>query len=636
MSQFELPRLYFRGKAVVNPPTGNNLVPSLADPEVDDNRLNPSRRALAEGKFGNPVLVELDTDEADRAKVIRFAEKQAYVNPGNWNYYGDFRFSFEDVTISSVVLPDGIPDHEKDGLIGARVSLRRAIMVDVDPTAAVTAQIYAESLLITKDRLLLRGHPPRHFARWFSDSRVDQPRDYLGGGAAVFQVFLDEPFVAPDPDSACLSQLEQALHDKKKSLFLQYTLFHAARRWTAEEVAEEFSHGRHPANPCALEVCGLITASPRDGLQTMPFSRCLVEEASMEKLRAGPAFAKIDPGRRKLYLDLSTTATIQPTEVGDPRGEARRDRSTRSIKLRIGPVAERTIPPTLAHLHEQGGILEYPLNDDELQAARDGTLQLKMIDGQENQRTLDETELMLGSDQRALYVERERPGHLVIAARRHGQSLKEARGILIDVVPSRMSMGKKGVSRDALEPIVRLTGPGVSGEGSWSYRGTIGPGDLTLAVQGLRPGAVHILFAPDTERGRSLHELAVRTLSGSIAAPAGDMMATVRVLPNFQRPAGAPTWAFVYREILRYYDIVYPYMGDQHFRFDVEADLRTNARQMLLRLDADPDDPTRMPPSRDMSSGKRELLREYLKSLGKPTTAGRPGDRPAGNQEEAS
>jgi hypothetical protein len=233
----------------------------------------------------------------------------------------------------------------------------------------------------------------------------------------------------------------------------------------------------------------------------------------------------------------------------------------------------------------------------------------------DNQRVLDEAEVTLAFDRRALYLEGTESVRMKILAGKMGKSLSGSEALEIDIVPSAMSRGKTALSYLKTPNMVEVSGDGVEPLPGWKYRGTIGPAGLSLQFSALRPGAVHVLFNATTAVNQAIHKLAVETAQNSLAPPAGDLFANIRVLPSHEFSKERPTFEQVYEEVLKYYDVIFPYMSQRHFSFANRGDVRINAKQILLRLDLKEYDPGLMPPSRDMSQGKRELLRRYLKTV---------------------
>lgn len=132
---------------------------------------------------------------------------------------------------------------------------------------------------------------------------------------------------------------------------------------------------------------------------------------------------------------------------------------------------------------------------------------------------------------------------------------------------------------------------------------------LPIRITAIQPGALVLAFTLD---GQPPAE--------GFPTPAASY-AAVRVMPVDDYSSVPPeerlTWDFVYCNIFRFYDLIFPSMS-RVIPFDNEEAMTQAARQKKLTHATDPSKrhSTRyMPPTRDLSSGKQKLIVEWSESL---------------------
>jgi hypothetical protein len=600
LSQFSLPRIYFRGRASINPPTGNNTA-ALCDPVsvvTRDPTTDPPRSSFTV------------RSESDRQRFLRVAEARTRTDRSHWNYYGDFAFRFHDVRVEAIACSSGlITNRGSDGLIDSSVDLAGAIMIDADPESPITSQVFAERVMLSGPGGHIYAATPPHAARWYNFARINSEEIAPAQkGAAVFQCLLKEVEYAENGSDAL--RILQAT--AQSGLFLQYAICNGRARLTNDEIAAEYYHGRYASNPFDVQIEGFLCAADAADLDTVSLGRCLVQSPSREAA-CGPAFIKVDRARERLMLDLMNTFPFQGELDAD--GFVADDGT--STMVEIQPIGV-TVDASPGAIRRAGGILEIELDSEGLQAAE--TARLTLVCGEDF--LLHELESTLACDTRAVYSDSGQEFLVSLVSATAGQ-LSGSHAIDITVIPSAMS-----AEDDEDGPVVALAEPlrAMADRSDFpTWRGQMQDGRLEIRVHARRPGAVHVLFAiadsgdgPDSELEWKLHERALSDLaSGGPHAPRGDRFMTIRVLPAYNPPerAEGPLHAEIYRDILQYYDLVFPYMGSRHFSYYSEAHLRANARQIVRRLETDRSTPAYMPPSRDMSEGKRRALLKYLRTL---------------------
>ena len=137
-------------------------------------------------------------------------------------------------------------------------------------------------------------------------------------------------------------------------------------------------------------------------------------------------------------------------------------------------------------------------------------------------------------------------------------------------------------------------------------------GPVAFTVTGFSPGSAFLAFttdgnppAPPSTDFRAISDTAFYT--GVRVMPADDYTGVPR--------ATRLTWDFLYAEIFRYYYLLFPAMSEL-IPMNNEGAMRA-AAAMLVKLT----DPAHwistkyMPPTRDLSTGKRKLLVEWAKTI---------------------
>ena len=75
------------------------------------------------------------------------------------------------------------------------------------------------------------------------------------------------------------------------------------------------------------------------------------------------------------------------------------------------------------------------------------------------------------------------------------------------------------------------------------------------------------------------------------------------------------SWDFIYDKVFRFYNVIYPAMS-QHIPFDNQAAMENAAQYIVAITDPKLWSSTRyMPITRDLSSGKRDLIVEWAASV---------------------
>jgi hypothetical protein len=169
MGLFDFPRLHVFGRQMMNVGTGNN---DSASPGNELTVTSDTERVQA---------VTRGMNDADFRQWMKSTDSAGFIR-AQWNYFGDFTFRFLDVKVRSVQLgyDQFLTSREQDPLIGARVSLNHAVMIDTNPEGYHTTQVFSESLQISSRGALASGlfasrTPTRATTRWLNWYRQTRP-----------------------------------------------------------------------------------------------------------------------------------------------------------------------------------------------------------------------------------------------------------------------------------------------------------------------------------------------------------------------------------------------------------------------------------------------------------------------------
>jgi hypothetical protein len=624
MSVLAYPRIHFKGKCLINAPTGNN----------NDVRVNLDNVHVALGS----TLAGMSNAEA-RAWMTEGIQAVSMINKNvhwylrsGWNYLGDSSAKFQDVAVTAAVGNDGRAA-ASDPIVGQAVRITGSegaspVICDVDPSGSALCQLFVGGLSLGDSALGLEAaHDTRAFGRWvlFRNASIYQgEQNYVGAGATwQFAIpgealkFRETP--AAGPTSQVLAELATAAR-ANRGILVQFCFYLARPQITDTDLIVLFRHGCGLSNPVDAFTVGTIGVWEAGDLMTVPSGRLLQAPPACEdplpSVPIGPAVARVHTDRPVVSLDLITTFP-----------EANYDRPP-TRKAYIGPVRLGLVLPTggppiaigeplpygNASYEKTGGILDVPYDPecvtrDQLSA---GTLVLLAErDPQGPILTEEYSTITVETDDRGVYLDVGQSGDIAILV------LKKGRPPDVDVAVSLWEYQYVTYSGGCSQRIISLlepVRPGSPLEHRVDYpRTVVFPANrsepLPIRVTALRPGGLVLAFTLDGEP------------PGDGFPSATAFYAGVRVMPDDDYssvPAAVRlTWEFVYQNIFRYYHLIFPAMS-RIIPFDDQQATTLAAKQGKLSAATDPArwQSTRyMPPTRDLSAGKRKLLVEWSDSL---------------------
>jgi hypothetical protein len=573
MSQLMRPRIHFGGMFETNVGTANN--DDILDPPAVD---TASVTVQPPGDMGDE---EFRRWMWGRTTVGRSAQPGS-IRAG-WNYHGDGRCDFIDVSVTGIEPRDRSVDADDDPLIGARVRLGPAAMVDLDPKGFASTQIFADSLEIIRDGVLrVSGRPSRFHCRWLNLNRNLGAQGFTRA-SAVFHASIPNAKIEWEiGNSAALAEFGLQV-ERAAGVTVRFCLYMVAARLSDETLSAQHQAGEQDTNPAVGRVVGTLSPWQPGELASVAMGRLLVPTSSTISgklpITLGTAVASVDDAARCVILDLVNTfpeadQSGSKAVLGDAMLRIRNGTTT----VDIGPV-----PYDQATYEQTAGIVEVPFPSAAEAALTGGELVLVTAKGGE---LLAEAPVMVDSDDRCIYLQQGEAATARFVALARGSALGQSVRFTVLDEPGADARGRVVEFPDTIE--------------------VGGNSDNLLPLRAVNPGCTVIRLA----RGPGTRPLDT----------ARDPYISVRVLPaDDYRHLGDDeiTFAFVYREVLRYYHLLHPAMSRVLDLSDESAVTGAAADGSLLGR-TNPERWSRagyMPRTRDLSAGKRRLLERWCRKV---------------------
>ena len=632
MTHFSLPRIHFKGTFKANPPTGNNddIVAILASdsPTI----LNPKNKTDAQLR---QWLMQATPTGGGHVQI----------NAG-WNYFGDCSAAFEKTTITSARLQSGklLDSSSKDSLIGANVAILGnqfgdfgfATMADVDAIGAYSTQLFAGKFQLTgqNGNALLSGWSSTSYSRWVT--RWRNLWFTLAPTSCIWQFVLPNgDWEINDPNSQPLTQLAAAAHKSKGILvrFTTYTLFPSILNTT---MAKDFAAGNYVTNPARGGLVGTIGVWEGTEPRSLPIARLMKSQGVFTiqmngknnqhvtpiykgkpviantkdtpkndvTFPFGPALVSVDEVRKVVTLDL--LATFPECD----RTNDKVDFGTVDLYLKSQTGASAKIG-SLAYgkssYDQSGGMVELAWPTD-LQAHdfQDGTFEI-VCEQLPGSCILAETDdFVIVTDERGLYAVEGDTVIVNLAVYSQGELISEGVDLTLNqyqdkLLPDDSTADKKPFPNKDYVLLKKggrlLTMP--------DKIHVPAGGKYCLTLTAVSPGNAMIYFHPTNTPTPSVDNL--------------DMMlggySNIRIFPddNFDHvPDSDLTWKFIYQQIFRYFYLLYPAMSIQGFPLNDKKAITARAAIIKTMVDERLSESSiAMPITRDLTPGKRELLRRW-------------------------
>jgi len=641
MSVLSLPRVHFFGKCEWNPNTVNN----------------------------SPAIYNEATAEAIKQEGVPFEHfvdwliEPAGTQPnGSWNVYGDHSVTFTNTTVVTCQ-PDS---PQTDPLVGKSVAIfgdmrgetaTPARLVDVDPYGSTTSQIFYTSIVVGDHNVGFTAQAAcRMFSRWPSLRNLGQlqiagPMGVIWHTAAkagdiqwfgVDQSPALQALQAAANSSATGNQGIVMVFAAYRTLYFQMASFNGQRITNGTELCDAYKAGFTGGNPAESVIAGTIGVWEQNEIASAPVGRQLAAAAPVlpptqrpPRLRVhqefgltaaaqqptpvplGPALVKIDCESNLVTLELIATfpekdASLAKVDLGSFQLQSRAaDGSTTSIGRALTPADynQKAYEAT-------AGIVDLQVSSAEIEAATNGTLELVQVGS--STVALAEEPITAETDQRGVYIDQTETQTITLNLYRQGEPATAAP--IKVVVAQFTNQGNLITDEWALfVEVVDSNGNPVPQNGTV----TSSNGVVTLQVKSKQPGTCFLGFFPwegDT----------APTVPPAGFPDSDSFYAVCRTLPFDNQFASLPPdqavdWNFVYDNVLRNYNLVYPLMSTI-INLGSESDVTQNKQGIAAAIQANFSSTLAMPITREMSSGKRTLLLKYLQQIGqKPsaTSAGR-------------
>jgi hypothetical protein len=552
----------------------------------------------------DPVVsnnTETDYDVATGEALLRPGESVADFrarlmrDPRDWNFYGTHVCATEGVTVTGGVTGPRSSPVDDDELLAAPVGLSGKL-VDIDPAGILSQVFFDEFSLGLPGRAQLRARPLRRMSsRWINFNRNSaDDLQIAGGAAAAWQAVFPAAGVefVRAQESPLLSRFAEALGDPRAlGLMLRLCTYRTVYYQnggasnpfepaaTQQELIQKYTQGKIFSNPAYSLLVASVGIWLDGDSEAVPGGRILLPTTGSP---LGPAAAELDAAAGLLSLDFShtfpeTDRVAHKADLGPVRIEV------------VDAVGTQTIAelPFTSYDREayraSAGIVDVDLTGqpDLVTRIAEGRLSLH---AEAVGPALAEADLTAWCEDANVYTDEGDDGTLTIQVRDRGRIPPAAVSVLV-------------ATYDQSEQVVAQTQLPVSAAGT-----------AELHVPAVAPGVRHLRFLPFA--GEQAPQVAAGIPYGTA------QLTSVRTLPSDDAlEAGTRDehliWEFVYRRILRTYDAVTPRMSTIIDLADRDA-VRTFARRILEVVDDGLFESARyMPVTRDLSRGKRRLLRRF-------------------------
>ncbi|KAA6176071.1 hypothetical protein [Pseudomonas veronii] len=521
---------------------------------------------------------------------------------GGWNHYGQHLVETQDALISSQGSPGSIST--TGDLVGQAVYLLGSVdpvtgqgphsgpmMVDLDPTASTTTQIFVGGLQIgASDNVQLLIHCDTVCSSFDVQGRVllpgtmDAPGSFHASG--TFQLtFPLSSIVSWNTSSPGLQSIIQA--PGATGIVLRFVMFEMCPLMTTEQLNADYALGQYTPNPSIGRVIGTLAPAFADEPLTCQPGRQLVNQCT-----SNAAYAEL-ASNGLLSLDM---VNVIPKETfravrDDITSAIGPNANYGTVSISAGTTLLTTLDPTsspLVDYYVYGGIVDVPLSPSQQQATQVSPLSIT-APGTVAGTTLNaiESTYRVYGDQRNVYLEDYPDGlSITLQVRYLGGPVPDTTDIGLTVTPPALYTDPQNY--DFLDVPTTLT---------------VKAGQLAVSVPvSVKPGtAAQAGFAALTCTANGLDSSGYFTNFRKYAQT------------DFGIPKGtAITWELMYPNVLRFHYLAFPAMS-RYVALN-QPDAVMGAKNAILARTADTYKGTTlfMPVVRSMSPCQRALLRAYL------------------------
>jgi hypothetical protein len=657
------PRAHFKGRFTVNPPTANNDKVSLTIDEPNVQPYNPQN--LTDEDFRVWMMQTKTVGEKEKATV--------WLN-GYYNYFGDhgMRFSATDTSrneipsvMTSSTLPDGtVCTPQQDPFLTGRVELLghpffdapgQAKMVDLDPIGIYGTQVFSGLFQVVVGHadaplvMLSAANPTRaHIYDLYTDRNIAVPPG-PSMLAAIWQMAMPLEgltFNFGGKQSPTLSALEVAAR-AGKGLVVEYVTYYSTDAFTEEDLGEKYKGSGYKeviTNASSGFIVGTIGAwSNDDPLSSGPSGRLFYGTYPLQRpkppvpvpfvltyrekapiLEAAPAIppyflgpiaAWVDIVNQNVVLDFSSTipevSGVSPTP--SPNDLTKMDYGDLTLKIQSG--GQEQIVGTIPYARYNrdayefsGGIIEVPFASNLAGPLSDANGNLHLYGSDQTPLSDEIAWAAVSTEDRCLYLHVNETVNYRVRPLWKGRPMPD-QPIALTITQWKFRTDKTDPTKlvnKRLEQIV--DGSYIMAQPANQTYTTDADGYISLSTKGLQPGAAMIRYQAPGDN-----------FNVNQGAPGNYYFGLVsynifRVLPadDFSHiPNEQVTWDFVYKNVIRYFYLIYPAMFVR-LAFQNEEIARQNASIIKQFIDKSTwNNTSYMPVSRDLSDGKRALLARW-------------------------
>ena len=585
MSVLAFPRLHLRGTMSWDPIVSNN------DP------------ASYDGLAARAMLAPGETVPRFRERMIASTAER-----GDWNYFGTHRCALEGgVVTGGSIGPAGA---EIDAsLVDAPVELVGKL-VDIDPTGVCSQIFFDELMLGIPGRPHLRARPRRRMSsRWLNFGRNLGALPIAGGASAAWQAVFPvaDVEIVRDAESPLLARLAERLREPHaRGLMLRLCTYRTVYFQNGvlnelepaadlDELAQLHAQGKPLSNPAYSLIVGTLgvwfegeSESVPGGRQLFAQSPAPVRNAMGRPASAGPTSAELHEDAHVLSIDMSNTVpeldeNLEKADFGPLAVVVIKD----GITTEIGRIEASGY--ARAAYEAQSGIVDVDVSQrsDAASLLVDGRLAVRVDAPTGPTMLLAERELTAVCDECNVYLDEGERRTLRLAIRERGQFPRRQMSVLVATYVQQEQITFSG----------EMTVLPVAADGTATF-------EVTGEEAGYRHFAFTAFAGDAAPTPRPTLAIATAQFTSVRTLPFDDALATAT-------PDEALRFDFVYTNILSTYDAIAPRMSNIIDVADPGA-VRTFARRIIKTTNPDLFESSRyMPVTRDLSRGKRALLRRF-------------------------
>ena len=625
MSILDLSRIYFKGEMSWNPCTSNNS-PAYYDEDTN---------------------TEVNIHNMDRGQYQKFMmglDKHDNIRSG-WDYFGDHATKMNDSTAVTGASDSQGNYISSDPLIGKQVQILGNVfnaqsgndacrLVDVDPYAAWTSQIFFDKTVVGDDEIGFSApRAKRMFSYDLNFSRNLNVKNGIAGNgdliiagiaSVIWQTVLkkDELDFKNSSQSPILSMMMDSMDDAGglmlrmctyRTLYYQNGLRNSLPQTprNGQELSDMYLKGEVFDNPAYSLISGTIGIwngkSPASipverllsaGKAVEPKNEILSQQKQAVKVPLGPVRAQVNVAKTKKFLSLDMLSTIPELDASGVKA------NFGTLTLKAGnSSAKIEYDVYKAEEYEKfGGIVDLEIDSNQASDFKNKPIELFVQQTSGEVKALEEVEYHCASDDRGIYLDEGQAESIQVQIYKKGSPAANGTKVLIVQYDNNLQLIKSpkfSKSNGFVNNFYVDVQPGNIVE--------VQDGVISFSVSPLKDGVVNLLYLP-FEGDSPVPPESLNTEFSYFSA--------VRCLPfdnELKKLSDEEvSWERVYEEVLKVYDYIYPVMSQVVPLYQKEA-VAGMAQQVQLMTNLDFWESTLfMPVTRDMSAGKRDLLNRWL------------------------